>query len=154
MAQSVSCGTFKWEGGRGWSKGLSVNPDNLASCWYHYCVASIVFPYLSCTLQLVGFPLENDIRHPLLKAANRRAASLGYCRESGPLCWVFQVCNTRLGTGDLEFFFSFSSFKSNQLRQGASYRHYQVDFQKNKSSSAILYTASGKKKAEQKPYPA
>ncbi len=104
------------------------------------------FFYLRCTLQLSGFPVENDIRHPLLKAPNRRAVSLGDCRKSGPVCWVCKVSNIRLGTGDWEFFsFSFLSFKSNQLRQGASYRHYQVDFQKNKSSSAILYTASEKK---------
>lgn len=45
---------------------------------------------------------------------------------------------------ETELFSPFFSFlKSNQLRQGASSQHYQVDFQKNKSSCAILYTASG-----------
>lgn len=106
------------------------------------------YSYLRCTLQLGGFPLANDIHHPLLKALNRRAVSLEDCWKSGPLCWVCKVCNTGLGTGDWELFFS-SSFKSNQLRRGASYQHYQVDFQRNKSSSAILYTANGKN-AEQK----
>lgn len=42
----------------------------------------------------------------------------------------------------------FSSFNSNQLRQEANSWHYQVDFEKNKSSSALLYTSSGGEKRQ------
>lgn len=60
------------------------------------------------------------------------------------------MCNAGLVTGDRAFFSLFFFFKSNQLRQGASSQHYQVDFQKNKSSCAILYTASGEGKKKKK----
>ncbi len=153
MAQSVSCGTFKWEEGRGWSTGLSVNPDNLASCGCYYCVASIVFPYLSCTLQLSGFPLENDIRHPLLKAPNRRAASLGYCRESGPMCWVFKVCNTGLGTGDSEFFFSFRLLNPTSSGEEPATNIIRWIFKRTKAPLRF-FILPVEKKAEQKPHPA
>lgn len=61
--------------------------------------------YLCWTLQLSRSPLWKLHFLSTSKASNRKAVSLGYCTESGPLCWVCTVCNTRLGTGDWEFFF-------------------------------------------------
>lgn len=133
--------------GAGW-RAQKGNPDHSAShCSHQHC-----FSYLCWTLQLLGFPLENHIL--LLKAPNRRAASLGYCRESGPLCWVCAVVNTRLGTGDWEalffFFFSLSFFLFHLLNPAGSGAEPAADiirwiFEKNKSSSTILYTAGGEK---------
>lgn len=119
MAQSVSCGTLRWEGVRGWREG-TVNPENLASCWRSYCVDGIAFFHTCAALFNSQRSLPKmTILHPLLKATNRRAASLGYCRKSGPLCWVCKVCNTGLGTGYIwvfSFLSFFLSFKSNQAR--------------------------------------
>lgn len=105
MAQSVSRGTPKVE----MEKRMNYRPICetrqvgiilvLLLCSQH------CYSYLCCTLQLWGFPLANDIHHPLLKAPNRGAVSLEDCWKSGPLCWVCKVCNTGLGTGDWEFFF-------------------------------------------------
>lgn len=70
------------------------------------------------------------------------AENLGHYVGCGLLDWSLET--------ELFFFFLFFFFKSNQLRQGASSQHYQVDFQKNKSSCAILYTASGEGKKSMK----
>ena len=112
------------------------------------------YSYPCCTLQLRkgSPPLENDIRRTLLKGLRKQESFHGGIVENlGHCVGCVKVCNTGLGTGDWELLCVFFSppprlFKSNQLRQGASHRHYQVDFRKNKSSSAILYAASGRKK--------
>lgn len=79
MAQSVSCGKFKV--GMEWRP--ICEPGKLGSIMMPLLCRRHCYSYLCCTLQLRGFPLENDIRHPLLKAANTRAVSRGDCWNVG-----------------------------------------------------------------------
>lgn len=129
----------------GHSEGQSANPDKFASCCRNYCVASIVYspPGLNCSTHR-GPPLKIKFAISLWRFQTGEPFHWGIVEESGPMCWVCTVVNTRPATGDWLFFHPFSSFKSSRLRRETSSRHYQVDFEKNKSFCALLQSCRGR----------
>lgn len=146
MAQSVSCGTLKV----GLEKSIDYRPICEARqpgiivvpllCFQH------CYSYLCCTLQLWGFPLANDIHHPLLKAPNRGAVTLEDCWKSGPMCWVCKVW-------ECVFFFFFHLLNPTSLGEEPATDIIRWIFKRTKAPLRF-FTLPVEKNAEKKAHPA